>query len=149
MELRYVTEDDLPRVGTLERECFSLPWSEASLAYAMREPHTRMLAATEDGTVIGYAVGCILFEEMEIMNLAVDAGFRRRGVGAALLSALLAEGERAGCTRALLEVRESNTAARTLYSRFGFTAYGRRAGYYRLPMEDAILMERRKDTRNS
>jgi ribosomal-protein-alanine N-acetyltransferase len=39
-----------------------------------------------------------------------------------------------------LEVRESNAAARALYARFGFREGGRRRGYYRKPVEDALVL---------
>jgi len=49
----------------------------------------------------------------------------------------------AGCVRtAFLEVRESNDAARGLYGSRGFSEIGRRRGYYRRPVEDALVMRR-------
>jgi len=40
----------------------------------------------------------------------------------------------------VLEVRDSNKAARGFYGSFGFIEVGRRPGYYADPVEDAILM---------
>jgi ribosomal-protein-alanine N-acetyltransferase len=39
-----------------------------------------------------------------------------------------------------LEVRASNTAAQSLYSKYGFTQVGVRRGYYTDDREDAVLM---------
>ena len=39
-----------------------------------------------------------------------------------------------------LEVRESNTPAIALYSKFGYTVAGKRKGFYRAPSEDALVM---------
>ena len=43
----------------------------------------------------------------------------------------------------LLEVRESNTAARSLYDSLGFRPVGVRKNYYKNPVENAILMDLR------
>lgn len=42
--------------------------------------------------------------------------------------------------RVLLEVRESNQAAISVYARLGFEVAGRLKRYYRNPLEDALLM---------
>jgi ribosomal-protein-alanine N-acetyltransferase len=41
-----------------------------------------------------------------------------------------------------LEVRETNAPARALYAAQGFREVGRRAQYYRRPVEDAIVLRR-------
>jgi [ribosomal protein S18]-alanine N-acetyltransferase len=55
---------------------------------------------------------------------------------------VLDEGARMGATRATLEVRRSNEAARQLYERFGFSVVGVRHGYYSNPVEDALVLRR-------
>ncbi len=42
--------------------------------------------------------------------------------------------------KALLEVRESNEAARALYGGLGFRHVGTRRSYYRQPPEDAVVL---------
>jgi len=44
-------------------------------------------------------------------------------------------------------VRESNWASRRLYEKHGFRETGRRRGYYRGPVEDAVLYEFRFETK--
>ena len=44
-----------------------------------------------------------------------------------------------------LEVRVSNAAARGLYRTLGFRLVGLRRGYYKSPIEDALLMALRLD----
>ena len=73
-----------------------------------------------------------------VMNIAVDPGFRRRGIATALLERLFEltdDGGRRGYT---LEVRVSNEGAIKLYERLGFTARGIRRGYYTDNREDAL-----------
>jgi [ribosomal protein S18]-alanine N-acetyltransferase len=65
----------------------------------------------------------------------------RTGLGARLLEALLAEAERRGQRRVLLEVRSDNGPAQRLYERYGFTRSAVRRGYYPGGV-DAWVMER-------
>ncbi len=93
--------------------------------------------AALDGKVAGFIVSRrIGDQEREILNVAVHPDFRRLGVGAALLQAECARWPGSH----FLEVRESNTAARRLYERFGFEAVGQRPGYYENPPETGIVM---------
>jgi [ribosomal protein S18]-alanine N-acetyltransferase len=90
------------------------------------------------------AVGFLVVQcggaEWELENIAVLPSFRRRGVGAALLSTLLAEARRQHAERILLEVRASNQSAIRLYRQAGFQLLGRRRGYYQNPAEDALIL---------
>lgn len=99
-------------------------------------------ALCSDGRPIGYVSFWVVFEEFRLMTLAVDPPWRRRGVGRALLRGALDLGRKEGATRALLEVRASNTAALRLYEREGFRRVAVRPRYYANPVEDAVLMER-------
>ncbi len=76
--------------------------------------------------------------EAEVLNIAVDPAYRRRGVARLLLSGFLAEfpGD------IFLEVRASNAAAIELYRRFGFVDAGLRRSYYHRPVEDAVVMRK-------
>jgi ribosomal-protein-alanine N-acetyltransferase len=88
------------------------------------------------------ALGRGAADEVEILLVAVVPHARRRGVGRALVEALLAD---AGARRAHLEVRASNRAAIALYERTGFVAAGVRKRYY-ADGEDALVMARTVET---
>jgi hypothetical protein len=75
------------------------------------------------------------------MNLGIDPGLRRRGIGTRLVQYAIERGAQRGAVRAFLEVRASNQAAIGLYQRLGFRAAGVRARYYTNPTEEAVLME--------
>jgi [ribosomal protein S18]-alanine N-acetyltransferase len=93
--------------------------------------------AEVDGRVVGFLVTRAIADEVEILNLAVNPANRRSGVARALLQPLL---ERPSLTL-FLEVRESNTAARTLYQALRFQEVSRRRGYYEFPPGDGIVMK--------
>ena len=135
--------DDLPAVVAIERASFGDPWPEESLAVELRADALRHpLVATAAGRVVGFLMAWRAADEWHIINVAVDAAWRRRGVGARLLAASLAAARRHGCRLATLEVRAGNAGARAFYRRFGFRAVGVRPGYYRDTGEDAVLMTR-------
>ena len=77
--------------------------------------------------------------------MAVAAELVRRGIGTKLVGALISRARSEAAAAILLEVRESNLAARGLYERQGFREVGRRRGYYADPVEDAILYSLRFD----
>jgi len=145
-EIVPMCEIHLDAVEALECACFSVPWSRAALESELREPQNLWLAAVlPDGEVAGYIGAHVLLDEASIMNLAVAPGYRRCGIGSALLRALLSRLESAEYV--FLEVRAGNEAAQALYRAHGFKVVGRRPGYYVRPAEDALLMrlDRSKD----
>jgi ribosomal-protein-alanine N-acetyltransferase len=96
-----------------------------------------LVAAAED-RLAGFAVARRTSpDEMEILNVAVDAGFRRQGLARRLIQQLLNNYR----GTVFLEVRPSNYAARKLYHSLGFEAVGVRPDYYGSPAESAIVMK--------
>jgi RimJ/RimL family protein N-acetyltransferase len=76
------------------------------------------------------------------VGLMVDAGWRRRGVGRALLEAAIAWASREDVRKLELHVFPHNEAAIALYESLGFEREGYRRAHYRRGTEylDAILM---------
>lgn len=135
-----LTREHLSAVAAVERECFSTPWSENSLAMLTEEPNVGFVAFC-DGRIVGYGgMQCIL-DEGQITDIAVLPAYRRRGIAAELLCGLLSYAREQGLSVIFLEVRESNAPALSLYrDRFGFEVLGVRRGFYSHPKEDAYNM---------
>ena len=142
MEIRKMTAREVPRVAELEKNCFSQPWSEKSVAGELENPLSLWLVAMEGDRLAGYVGSQTVMDETDMMNLAVAPQFRRQGVGEALVSALVASLKERGSRCLTLEVRDSNEAARALYAKLGFVEIGRRRGYYRDPREDALILRK-------
>ena len=131
----------LPQIAAMERECFSLPWTQEQLASQLRDAQHEFIAAVDPaGRVLGYAGMLFVLDEGYISNVAVDPAFRRRGIADALIERLCALCRSHALSFATLEVRAGNTAAVSLYSKHGFETVGRRRNYYERPREDALLM---------
>jgi len=141
LRVREARADDLPAVERIESASFADAWPREALAEELRPDPLRLpLVAERDGAVVGYLMAWRAADELHILNLAVDAAERRRGVGQRLLAGAIAEGLARAMALVTLEVRESNAPARLFYARHGFVAMGRRRRYYRDNGEDAIIM---------
>lgn len=140
--VRPARPGDLPALLRIERDSFPVPWSQRAFRMVMRREQGHILVAERDGRVAGYAALWVAPESAELADLAVARDHRRRGVGRTLLRACLREAADRGVPRVHLQVRESNEAARALYGSAGFREVGRRAGYYRAPVEDALVLTR-------
>jgi len=141
--IRPTSADDVPAMASIEALAFSDPWPALSFRELLVHPFSRMATAVdESGGIVGYCIMLRAVDEAEIANIATAPGMRRRGVGARLLDDAIAAGSEAGVIVMFLEVRESNIAARALYTSRGFVAVGRRRGYYRHPVEDALVLRR-------
>jgi [ribosomal protein S18]-alanine N-acetyltransferase len=141
-QIRPALGADAARLGPIERASFSDPWSEAAFREALATPIGFGFIAEEQGVLRGYLIGRLVAEEAEILNLAVDAAARRRGIGSALLDAALEYCAERGGAEVFLEVRHSNAAAQQLYLAAGFRVVGVRPSYYRRPTEDALVLRR-------
>ena len=82
----------------------------------------RSTLATMDGQVAGFATVDPAGAVVELTALFVDPGFMRRGVGRALMGAVVAEAQRGGHGR--IEAT-TNTHASEFYEQVGFVAGGR------------------------
>ncbi len=131
----------LDGVMAIENSSFSDPWSRASMEAYLDAPDGELLVLEKDGQTAGFAVYHVSWEDAELYNLAVGGGFRRQGLGRALLDEVLVRAKGRGAERMYLEVRRSNAAAIALYRAAGFAVCGVRRDYYSLPTEDALLMD--------
>jgi ribosomal-protein-alanine N-acetyltransferase len=98
-----------------------------------------VLVAEEARRLCGFVCAQAVAGEWEIQNLVVATGFLRRGIASELMRVLIQRAKNEAVSALLLEVRESNRAARTLYEKHRFREVGRRPAYYENPAEDAIL----------
>ena len=142
--IRYerMKEAHVAQIAELEKQCFSDPWSEKSVASELENPLALWLAAVENGRVLGYAGSQTVMDETDMMNIAVHPDFRHQGIAKGLIESLIAELKERGSRGLTLEVRLSNMPAVSLYEKLGFAQIGRRPNYYRNPKEDALILRK-------
>ena len=130
------------QVAALEKQCFSDPWSENSVASELNNPLSLWLVAVDDGNVAGYVGSQTVIDETDMMNIAVDERYRRQGVAQMLVDALVERLKKMDSRCLTLEVRISNVPAIALYEKLGFEQVGKRPNYYRNPKEDALILRK-------
>lgn len=129
-------------VARLEANCFSMPWSKNAIASELSNPLALWLVATDGDTVAGYVGSQSVMGEADMMNIAVDMSYRRKGIARELVSALVKELSCRGVHSLTLEVRASNEPAKALYASLGFEQIGLRSNYYTAPKEDALILRK-------
>lgn len=92
------------------------------------------------GTLIGYAGGLVVGDDLQILKIAVAPEWRRHGVARTLLAHVADDARNLGAATCSLEVRLSNVGAQAFYKTLGFTNAGVRPRYYS-DREDAMVMK--------
>ncbi|MGO9647996.1 MAG: ribosomal protein S18-alanine N-acetyltransferase [Terriglobales bacterium] len=139
--IRSATLDDVPALMVLEKHAVTAAhWSAEQYRTAFSSSQvSRIALVSEDQEGIqGFLVARGVGPDWEIENVAIAGAARRRGLGTRLLGEFLNAARSRGAMAVLLEVRESNSAARFLYEKWAFRESGRRANYYHDPQEAAI-----------
>ena len=101
------------------------------------------MVALAAGKIAGYRIVMQVFDETELLEIAVDPEFQGRGFGRALLMNAMTDARKRAGRLMRLEVRIGNTRALRLYESAGFKRVGVRRGYYPAEKgrEDAVLMD--------
>ncbi len=148
LAIRPFEPSDLDSVCYIERRSFPHPWSRIEFRLFHWRSPSGFLVAVGNGKVVGYVIaeiaertepqGLKVKRSAHLLNIAVDPRLRRKRVGKALMGAITARAKEEGVKDIWLEVRASNSTARSFYSRIGFQEIGRRPRYYL--SEDAVVM---------
>jgi ribosomal-protein-alanine N-acetyltransferase len=133
--------EDIPDVHLIERASFPVPWPSYAFRQELESNRlARYLVARVGDELVAYGGLWLMVDEAHITTFAVLPAWRRQGIGARLLLALLDLAVAMRASVATLEVRISNRSARRLYERFGFRPVGVRPNYYTDDHEDALIM---------
>ncbi|MBQ8547666.1 MAG: ribosomal protein S18-alanine N-acetyltransferase [Lachnospiraceae bacterium] len=139
---KRMTEEDVAAVAALEAANFSRPWSYEAFLKTLSDENYIVIIAKDADALLGYCVLLCTGEEADITNVCTAPEARGKGVATGMMTALMEEGRSRGVVEFFLEVRESNTPARGLYTKLGFEEIGLRKNYYEEPREHAVLMKK-------
>ncbi|WKZ56562.1 MAG: ribosomal protein S18-alanine N-acetyltransferase [Bdellovibrionota bacterium] len=128
-------------LAAIERTANTPPWSEKLFLQEFQNPCARTYGARLGGVLVGFLVAHIVIDEAHILNLAVREDVRGCGIGTTLLKEFLNEAASLSVKWVTLEVRESNSVAKHLYSKVGFFEIGVRPKYYSSNQEDALVLK--------
>lgn len=140
-ELLPMQEQDLAEVMTIETALYTHPWTHGNFADSIRAGYDCRTWRVA-GELVGYFVLMAAAGEAHLLNLSIAARHQRSGHGSALLAEAASLARSLGAHSVFLEVRPSNRAAQTLYTRFGFRRIAVRKGYYPANpgREDALVL---------
>lgn len=137
--IRKITAFDIEALLSIEKQCFTQLWTAKNIEDAIENERNILLCICQQGEICGYIFADFVLDEVNINRIAVAPDCRNCGIACRLLEELEKYvGGFAECI--MLEVRQSNTAARKLYEKNGYETVGLRKGFYSEPFEDAVLM---------
>ena len=103
-----------------------------------------MASGASKAQPVGFCLGTMAADEVEVLSLCVLPDQRRCGVARRLMRAFQELAWQRGGRVVFLEVAHDNTAAIALYSSLGYIETARRRGYYAAtattPARDGIVM---------
>ena len=140
--MRAMTLEDVDEVLAIEQAVQAYPWTCGNFIDVLSQGYVCRVDDDDGGGIRGYAVLRLVLDEAELLNIGVAALQQRKGLGRAMLRAMLDGAREKNIRRVFLEVRASNSAALALYRSTGFGEIGVRRGYYQNAngCEDAITM---------
>ncbi len=139
IEIRPMKTSDLAFVAELEKKLFSDAWSLESLGEELCSPFAKSYLLSENGTPCAYGLFRLMAGEGEVLRIGTSPEHRRKGFATSLLRRFWEDAPE----KTFLEVREGNLPARRLYESVGFRMISKRPRYYRDPIEDAVVYEKK------
>lgn len=131
--LRPATIEDIPRVLQIENQVHLAPWSEENFNAEVLKPYSHFFLLTDDETdsiIAGYIVFWLMFDECQILNLAIDLPYRGLGLAKQMIRKAFVITSNKNISRIVLDVRKSNVPAIQLYQSLGFTIGYIRKSFY-------------------
>ena len=147
--IRWMIRRDMPEVLNIESQSFEFPWSEDDFIRCLRQRNCIGMVAEHEEQIVGFMIYELNRNLLHVMNFAVRADFRRRGLGSQMLDKLISKLSQQRRTQITLEVRESNLAAQLFFRRSGFKAVSVLRDYYEDTTESAYVMNYALETDES
>ena len=125
----------LDRLYEIEMKCFGdEAFTKRQIAQLLTDYNSIGLIARDGDDIVGFIVGIVYADRKavngHILTLDVLPSHKRKGVGQTLLREMERVFAGKGVQICLLEVREDNAAALSLYWKLGYREIGRLKNYY-------------------
>jgi len=126
--------EHLPALAQIHASCFEHGWSENDLSSMLRGNGVDCNMATLSGKEArgpkGFLIMRTLGDQSEVLTIATDPGFRKLGIGRALMEHTIRRLQGDRVKQLFLEVSEKNIVARKLYDSLKFKQISVRKSYY-------------------
>ena len=142
IEIVPARKEDLPEIAAIDHAAFEFAWTLGEFEGSFDAGH-QFIVLKSDGKLCAFLVYMQVFEQVEILTIAVHPAYQRQGLGQMLIEQMHAQALQTGGENVFLEVRVSNASAQGLYKKMGYREISRRNGYYPTKdgREDAIVMQ--------
>lgn len=133
---RKLSKSDLSIAAAIYASAFDEPWGEAALLDLLRMQGAFGYIAMEKGSddashATGFVLARCLFEEAEILTIAVSPNLQGKGIAKGLMASAHQHAMNKGAEKMFLEVAADNKTARHLYQKLGYEELSIRKDYYR------------------
>ena len=132
---------DMHEVLDIERGSFEFPWFEEDFIRCLRQRNCIGMVAEQAEHVVGFMIYELHKTRLHVLNFAVAAGLRHRGIGGQMIDKLIGKLSSQRRTEITLEVRETNLPAQIFFRNNGFRATSVLRDFYDDSPEDAYLMQ--------
>ena len=126
----YLSEKDIDSVFLIERQSSNNPWTQTQLLESIKNPVNLAYSLIYKSEIIGYLIAMPVIESADILNIAIDSSYQRKGFGKVLIKHLIQALNKRGISEVLLEVSQSNVSAIKFYLAQGFKEISIRKNYY-------------------
>lgn len=132
--IRQALASDLPSIIRLDALSNPYPWGKDLVVDALqtRKNWVVELGGATQNSLVGWLTASVIFDQSELELIVIDSAVRRQGLARKLMIVWLEVAAQQGACELLLEVRESNLGAISLYESLGFELVGRRKNYYQI-----------------
>ncbi len=127
--LRLMQASDVSDVLRIEQQAYRYPWPESSFKDCLQPQYVSWLLCQDDQT-IGYLIVQSVVDELHLLNICVATDYQNQGYGQQLMRHCIHFAKSQQLISILLEVRQSNRAAKKLYAKWQFELIGTRKNYY-------------------
>ncbi|WP_276873527.1 ribosomal protein S18-alanine N-acetyltransferase [Dialister micraerophilus] len=140
IKIRKALKKDVNAIYEIGKHSFFDAWRKETVESDLVKSHSCYFVAEFEGRIIGYACYWFILDEAQLVNLAVEPEYRRKGTAKALMNAGETEAVNRNMRFIFLEVRVGNINAQELYRKMGFIVGSLRKGVYENPKEDGYIM---------
>ncbi|WP_420548361.1 ribosomal protein S18-alanine N-acetyltransferase [Curvivirga sp.] len=132
-QLNVLQKTDLKEAANVYSHAFVEPWGEAALLDLLRMKGAFGYRVIDNASkkLVAFVLARSLFEEGEILTIAVDPLAQGKGLAFTLMQAAEAQSKAQGAEKMFLEVAADNKGAQRLYKKLGYEELSRRKGYYK------------------
>lgn len=143
MIIKPIQVKDLEAMAEIEKENFDDAWNFKTLYYeVIKNDRSTFLGVYIDYKLVGYLGYWQVFDNIDIINIAIANKNKRSGIATLLFEDLDVISRNSQAKTITLEVNVNNIAAINLYKKNGFVKVRTIKNYYQKSREDAYMMQK-------